>query len=172
VTKFTKDLRLQVAEKGTDKTDLADAGALIGTGQIGVRFTPFYGKFSVASELPLHFNFYFNAGVGVAMVKYNGIIGCAADIPGGSTGCPGAPDDPAAYFAETKPAIAGNIGGGLRLYITKLVSARVEFRDVIFQDRYYSGLTLDKAASTRSTLASSPGITHVPLLMLGVGFLL
>jgi outer membrane beta-barrel protein len=172
VTKFTKDLRSQVPPgKTAGKDDLADGGALVGTAQLGLRFTPFYGKFSVASELPVHFNFYFNAGLGGAFVKYNSIIGCENDVTGGNT-CPGGPDDPASYHVDSRPSFAFNFGGGLRLYITQKISARLEVRDIIFPDRYYTNFTPYTAASTRKDMAANPGLTHVPLLLLGVGFLL
>lgn len=145
-------------------TDLANAGALLGTAQLGVRFTPLYGKFNLASELPVHFNLYFVGGAGGAMVEYNSILSCTQDI-GTASRCD-------SFKSETAASMAFNFGGGMRFFFTERLSARVEVRDVLFFDRYNEGIVLNESASKPGTRVSNPGVTHVPLVLLGASFTL
>lgn len=143
--------------------DLEDAGALLAHGSIGVRFTSAYGKLSLASELPLHFHAYAVAGVGGAFVNYNGVLACATDL--NNRKCP---DDN--FRSELKPSPAVNFGGGFRFIIDQRFSARLEVRDVVYLDRWYDNVNLAAPGSTPGDLES--GFTHVPLVMVGVGFTL
>jgi outer membrane beta-barrel protein len=162
-TSLVDNIRETAKYSGT-KDDLADAGALIGTAQLGARFTPFYGKLSLASELPVHFNLYFLGGVGAALVGYNGVLACASDLGTGSR-CTGD------FRKETLPTVAFNVGGGLRFWAGDLLSLRIEVRDVIYPDRYWQKVDLKKAAST-GQVAGSAGVSQTPLILLGLGFLL
>jgi outer membrane beta-barrel protein len=147
-------------------TDLADAGALLATGQLGLRFTPIYGKMSLSSELSVHFNAYFVGGVGGALIQYNSVLTCAVNIPSSSTKCPG--DN---FRKETSPNVAFNVGGGFRFWITDHWSARVEVRDVIFPDRFYEKVVF-KTPVGSGQLSANAGISQVPLVLVGVGFIL
>ncbi len=153
----------------SNTTDLTNGGALLAYGQIGARLTPLYGKINLASELPVHFDLYLNAGVGAALVDYNSILGCNEDVSGAPLACPN--ND---FHQYTGPAFAFSAGGGLRLFITQLVSIRLEIHDIIFQDRYYQGINLSMSQGqfTNANLYSHPGLTNAPLMLAGVGFLL
>jgi outer membrane beta-barrel protein len=167
LTTLAKDLRNTPATLSGKFDDMAGGGALMATGQLGVRFTPFYGKLSLTSELPVHFHLYFVAGVGGALVDYHQVLGCEADLVGGA--CPDG-----VFHHEQKFKLAFNFGGGFRFYITKLISIRAEVRDVMFQDQEYLNVILTKPNTSRS-LSGGPatvGLTHTPLVLLGIGFLL
>ncbi len=163
LTGLASNIRQMFRFSGTGD-DLADAGALLATGQLGLRFTPIYGKLSLSSELAVHFNFYAVGGAGVALVNFNDILTCATDL-GGSSRCPG--DN---YRSEMDPKPAFNVGGGFRFYVTQLLSARVEVRDVMFLDQYLSNVNFKSPQGT-GTVTSS-GVSQVPLVLVGVGFLL
>lgn len=158
-----RDTARLTSNKGTD---LEDAGSLLGTAQLGVRFTPAYGKLNLSSELPVHFNFYFNAGVGGAFVRYDSLLVCAQDI-GTGTKCPN--DN---FRTETLPTLGVNVGGGMRFFVDQRFSLRVEVRDIIYPDRYLEDVNLKTPVTNPGKQAASPGITHVPLLMVGLGILL
>ena len=70
------------------------------------QWAPLYGKIALSSELFLHFDMY--AVVGGALVGYTG--------PGPSS----------------RMAIGGNLGAGMRIFITRWVTLRTEFRDLIY----------------------------------------
>jgi len=163
LTSLVTNIRDTAKYSGT-KDDLADAGALVGTAQLGVRFTPFYGKLSLASELPVHFNLYFVGGVGAALVNYNGVLSCGADL-GSASRCGGD------FRSETLPTLGLNVGGGLRFWAGDTASLRLEVRDVIYPDRFYEKVDLKKPAST-GTVSGSTGFSQIPLILVGLGFLL
>lgn len=152
---------------GIVREDLEDAGALLATGQLGLRFTPVYGKLSLFSELPVHFNAYIVGGVGAALVQYNGILKCGDQGLNGKT-CGEAAD----FFSETKPTLGFNFGAGFRFFVNETISARIEFRDIVFPDHWYKNPNADVNASPDDAPQEQSGITHLPMLMLGVGFLL
>jgi len=171
LTNLAKSLRDAPSTLVGKFDDLAGGGALIATGQIGIRFTPFYGKLSLSAEIPVHFHLYFVAGVGAAYVDYNSVLVCENDVAGGVC-----PDENFHHEGKVKPAF--NVGGGLRFYITRLLSIRAEVRDIMFPDQQYSQVDLAKPASSSTNArgangyVSGAGITHTPLVFLGVGFLL
>lgn len=174
LTDLAGNLRLettndQAFSHNTTTTDLSNAGALLGYGQVGARLTPLYGKVNLASELPVHFDLYLNLGVGAAFVQYNSILGCNETPSGSPASCPN--ND---FHKETLPTFAFNAGVGLRLFITQMISIRVEIRDLLFPDHYYRNLNLSMPVGTytSSNLYPYPGITSVPLAFVGVGFLL
>jgi outer membrane beta-barrel protein len=167
LTSLTRNIRDTAAARGPSAApsdDLADAGALLATAQVGVRFTPIYGKMNLSSELPVHFNFYFNAGAGVALVNFNGILACASDL-GSSKKCPGD------FRSEVRPTLGMNIGGGLRFWIDNFISARIEVRDIVFLDRYYENVNM-KAPKSEPGTVNMTTLSQTPLILVGVGFLL
>jgi len=155
--------------------DLSNSGALQAFGQIGVRLTPFYGKFNLASELPVHFDMYLVAGIGVAYVTYTGILDCAVDVTGSPATCPGAAPT-GTYYSHSNLAPAFNGGGGMRLFVNQLITIRVEVRDMVFPDSYQTGINLRMPQETRGVptnpFSFSQGLTQVPLFFVGLGFLL
>ncbi len=156
----------------TSTTDLSNGGALDAYAQLGLRLTPFYGKLNLAGELPIHFDFYLNLGAGFAYVTYNSILGCNVDTANATpAACPN--ND---FHSEGHPAFAFNGGGGMRLFITQLWTIKVEVRDVVFPDRYYTNMDLLHTQSSNvfqnSNLYSKPGLSQVPLIFVGLGFLL
>lgn len=167
LTSLAGKLREAVKPSGaTTVDDLADAGQLFATGQIGLRFTPFYGKLNLAAEVPLNFSLYFNAGVGGAYVKYESILACSKNRDAGNK-CPNNE-----FRSELAPTLGVNVGGGFRFFINDTWSARVEFRDVMFPDRYNEAVNLKTPVNTPGRQAANAGITHTPLVMLGIGFML
>lgn len=165
LTSLAKDVRGTARATGRG-ADLEDAGALLGHGSLGVRFTSAYGKLSLSSELPVHFHAYAVAGVGAAFVNYHGVLSCASDRPsstgGGSSACPNGE-----FRSETGISPAFNVGGGFRFIINERFSVRLEIRDVIFFDRWYDQVEFATPASNPGELKS--GFTHVPLVMFGAG---
>jgi len=152
----------------TPQADLEDAGALVATGQLGLRWAPVYGKLNLSAEIPVHFNFYLAAGAGAAYVQYNSILACKADLAPGASKCPASPG----FQSSNAPTMAFNVGGGFRFFLTESLSARAEVRDVMFPDKFNTGVILKSAASNPGTAAPSPGITHIPLIFLGFAWVI
>lgn len=194
VSDLTNKIRAQENNQGTFSgmpmganptafSDIADAGALYSTFQLGVRWTPIYGKINLAAEFPVHFNFYFNLGAGGAIVQYNEILGCeyAPTTMGSGSSATGTCGTGAAsdFHNETHATFAFNVGGGARFYLSQLLSVRLELRDIMYPDMQYptvytgQGFLLPNGTQnpTRGTIHMA-GLTQNPLLFIGVGFLL
>lgn len=167
-TSLTGAIRDTAATRGPPvalSDDLADAAALLATGHLGIRFTPIYGKMNLASELPVHFNFYFNLGGGMSLVQTNGVLACSVDL-GSSKRCP---NDQ--FRSEMMPRPGFSVGGGLRFWAGDLLSLRIEVRDIIFQDYFYEKVNMKSPASEPGTPNTST-LSQVPLVLVGLGFLL
>lgn len=167
LTGLTRSLREKEAFTNTNTSDMLNGGALIAYGQIGARLTPFYGKFNLAAELPVHFDIYLSLSVGAAFVDYHSILGCNQDTVDNGGACPN--ND---FHHETAPTFAFAGGGGIRLFITKMITVRVDVRDLVYPDRVYTGLNLQHTAGQFTAPSKTLNLTQVPLLFAGVGFLL
>jgi outer membrane beta-barrel protein len=172
LTSLTNSLRQKETFTNTNTSDMQNAGALLAYGQVGARLTPFYGKFNLAAELPVHFDFYLALGVGVALVNYNSVLGCNQNTIDNSGTCPEISKGVGDFHHEMAPAFAFNGGGGMRLFITKMITVRVEVRDLVFPDKYYTGLNLQSTAGQFNQPNKNLNLTQVPLIFAGVGFLL
>lgn len=166
LTNLAERVRETVRASGVAAGDLADAGSLLATAQLGLRLTPFYGKVSLAAELPVHFNLYFNAGVGGVLVRYDSVLTCAVNRTG--TVCPGNN-----FASETKPNLGLNVGGGFRFYANQNWSARLEMRAIAYPDQWRENVNLKQPVGAGAgTPATDPGWTWVPLFLVGVGYVL
>lgn len=164
VTNLVRDLRKRSFSAEKPRDDLRGSAALLATGQLGLRFTPFYGKLNLAAELPVHFNFYVTAGAGAAFVRYESVLACAT-TPGST--CPG--DQ---FRSEAVPTFAFHGGIGLRFFINQLVSLRLELRDIVYPDRRNLRVDMRNPVATPGTVDPNPGLVQQPLILLGAGFLL
>jgi len=132
----------------TGGDDLAGAGRPTWTGQLGARFTPLYGKFNLASEYSMHFHFYVMGGIGAAQVKSMSILTQNDD-------------------RRPEVGLAGNIGLGLRLWMNRTLSLRVEARQLLFGESYYRGVETYSNGPGSATLTGSLG--QMTLIYAGLG---
>jgi outer membrane beta-barrel protein len=126
-------------------------------GAVTLQFSALYGKFDFYGHL-IDYDFYGSAGPGLAVT----VEACA---PAGEGTC--GPDTEllghglrAPLDAADHYKIAGNLAGGLRLFFSDSVGARLELRDVVYADR----------------AGDAPGVTtdirNNVMLLGGVSFLL
>lgn len=145
--------------------DMPDTGALLALGQVGLRFTPFYGKVNIASELPVNLALYFVGGLGGAYVNYESMQACASKPSAqGSSADSGHVCD--AYQSSQAPTFAFSAGLGLRFYIGDF-AIKTEYRSVFFPDSYRVGINGLDPASNPGTEAADAGLTHHPMVFLG-----
>lgn len=141
--------------------DLQDAGALLGFGQVGLRFSPLYGKVNLASELPIHLSLYFVGGAGAAFVSYESMQACqAAPV---NNACE------AGFASRQEPTLAFSAGVGLRVFLGNF-ALRAEVRDIIFPDSYKVGVDQTDPVNKPGKDAPNAGFTHAPLVFLGGSF--
>lgn len=153
-SKVRDEARLTVPNTG----DLRNAGALLATGQLGLRFTPLYGKVNLAAELPLHLSLYFVGGVGGAYVSYESMQIC------NSTPVAGTCD--AGFASRQAPTVAFSAGVGLRVFLGDF-AIRAEVRNVMFPDSFKVDFDPRDPASNPGKDATDAGLTHAPLVFLG-----
>lgn len=162
VTNLAKRVRETTRLTDRPSHDFTGAGAMLGTTQLGVRFTPAYGKLNLSAELPIHFNAYFSAGVGGALVEYNSILACSTQPTNNNCG---------AFRTETLPTFAFNASAGLRFFVNQNWSIRAELRNMFYPDRYYDNVNFKDPVQTPGTVKNE-GITYNPLVFIGAGFML
>lgn len=111
-------------------------------GAFGIaRLAPIYGKFSLASELGVHFQAFVLAGAGVAAVHRESVNLCAD--PGTSV---------CQNFQQTDDLKGvGELGLGLRFYLGQRLSLRTEVRGYFFSSSYKSDNDLTNPASGTPT---------------------
>ena len=119
---IVKQVRAQGNNSENPSPNLTDLSAMKYAAFIDLQVAPFYGKFSLVSELNLNFNFYglFGAGlVGTEFKTYGG------DYKIGSTNNP---------VVNNKNILAATIGGGVRLHLTDWFAIKTEIKQIMFRD--------------------------------------
>lgn len=163
-------------------TDLWEMGP---HGVVGVRWQPIYGKLSLLSELPAHFQAYLWGGAGVARFTRESVLQCGNEVripvgEGEQVVCDNRSDpfdrstaSESYWRTESRVAPVVSAAAGLRFFILERHGARVEVRDWVFRDAYREGV--ERAQWTQGlesgTPAGSPGLTHIIQFDLGYTFL-
>jgi outer membrane beta-barrel protein len=108
--------------------ELANAAQMRFAGTAVARLAPFYGKFNLASELKVHFQAYGLLGAGAGLFHHESVNFC--QVPG-TTACPA---DQYFKYDDTRPV--GQLGLGLRFYLSDRMSLRTELRVYMYPDKY------------------------------------
>ncbi|MBI5526741.1 MAG: outer membrane beta-barrel domain-containing protein [Deltaproteobacteria bacterium] len=98
---------------------IPDNGSLKLLFSLNAEWAPLYGKFSLFAWKIIHFDFYFTAGFGAAMVEYTGWNYDSEKLTSTSEDMSGL-------------HLAPNFGIGERFFITDWLTFRVELRDTIY----------------------------------------
>jgi len=148
-------------------------------GVAGVRWAPIYGKLSLVSDLPAHFQAYVWAGGGLGSFQRNSVIQCAqvVDRELGICDDRAVPEDRGSasqdfWVKETRVAPVVSAAVGFRFFVLGKHGVRLELRDWVFRDAYRVNLQRDDWEAGRETgePASSPGFTHLVQFDLGYTF--
>jgi outer membrane beta-barrel protein len=110
------------------------------------RIAPIYGKFNLASELPVHFQAFLLGGAGAGQVRRESVNLCAD---------PGTGACQTFQTSETVTGV-GLVGAGFRFYLGQRWSLRTEVRGYLFRSSYKRGndLTDPSSGATRHYLAA------------------
>ncbi|MFP2931199.1 outer membrane beta-barrel domain-containing protein [Pyxidicoccus sp. 3LG] len=148
-------------------------------GVAGVRWAPIYGKLSLVSDLPAHFQAYVWAGGGLGSFQRNSVIQCTqvVDRELGICDDRSVPEDRGSasndyWVKETRVAPVVSAAVGFRFFILGKHGVRLELRDWVFRDQYRVNLLRDDWEAGRETgeAAPSPGFTHLVQFDLGYTF--
>lgn len=140
--------------------DLTDLWELQGNLAVGARWAPIYGKISLMSEVPLHFQTYLWMGAGAGTFRRESVVYCTQ---GTATACD-------AFLTEDKIGPFAAAALGFRFFANVNHSLKLELRDYSFPDSYRENIVRADARVGRDTgtPASSPGITN--LVQIDVGY--
>jgi outer membrane beta-barrel protein len=140
---------------GTPNTgdDLRGADQMRGVLLAVARVAPIYGKLNLASEVAVHFQAYALAGAGVGMFRHDSLDLCASP---GTGACE-------AFASDTTTRPVGEIGAGMRFYLSRTLSLRTELRAFLHPATVVRGADL-----TQPGTGSTDRYLGV-LYMLGVG---
>jgi len=132
----------------------------------GLRWAPIYGKLSLVSELPVHYQAYVWAGGGIAGLHRQSLVYCL-DVTSREQGTCNA------WLTEdrTSPLVSAAIG--LRFFVGSQGALKLELRDCAFRDAYRVNIDrLDAESGLRDsgTLSTSAGMTHVVSFELAYAF--
>jgi len=130
----------QVADEFSNDNQLRAGGFAV------ARIAPFYGKFNLASELPVHFQAFFLGGAGAAEIRRESVNLCADP---GTGPCQ-------AFQTNDSVTGVGLVGAGFRFYLGQRWSLRTEVRGYFFRSSYKRGndLTDPSSGDTRHYLAA------------------
>lgn len=164
--------------QGADElSDLWEMGAhAVG----GLRWAPIYGKLSLLTEVPAHFQSYLWLGGGMARLTQESLVACTNVVNRARGVCDNRTDEndrstaTERYFAtDSRVAPVMSAAVGLRFFIGNHHGAKVELRDWVFRDRYRVDLLRAEyeAGQETGTFAAKPGLTHIVQFDLGYTFL-
>lgn len=151
---------LQIAE------DLADLWEMKGNAVLGARWSPVYGKISLMSELPVHFQAYLSAGGGVGMLYRQSLVYCReAQRSDGTATCGN-------WLQENRVSWLGSGAFGMRFFTHQGGAVKFEIRDYMFPDQYRTRidrLVAEQGGDTGEQ--AKAGFTHLVMLELGYTFI-
>ncbi|WIG96961.1 outer membrane beta-barrel domain-containing protein [Myxococcus sp. SDU36] len=148
-------------------------------GVAGVRWAPIYGKLSLLSDLPAHFQAYVWGGGGLGSFKRNSVIQCTQVVNRDLGICDNrtSVDDRGSatqdfWVNESRVAPVVSAAVGFRFFIRDTHGVRLELRDWVFRDNYRVNLMRDawEAGQATGEPARSPGLTHLVQFDLGYTF--
>lgn len=144
--------------------DLAGLWEMKYFGLLGARWQPIYGKLSLFSEIPVHFQAYLWAGGGAGGLYRTSVVYCQG-VTSRATGCD-------TYLRENKIAPLGSAALGFRFFTHPQGALRAEVRNYLFPDSYRLDVDRRVAEAGGETGANKVnGVTALWLLDLGYTFL-
>lgn len=147
--------------------DLANLWEMKWNLMAGFRWSPIYGKLSLLSEVPVHFQAYAWLGGGMGGFHRESVVYCLAVASREDGTCSN-------WLTDDRVSPVGSGAVGLRFFTGQKGSIKIELRDFVYSDSYR--VDIDRVAAesgdrTSGTPASSPGLTHVMVLDVGYAFI-
>jgi len=159
-------LRLDPNRRMRITDDLSALWEMRANGAFGVRWAPIYGKISLLSELPIHFQAYLWAGGGLGQFRRESIVYCRQVLDRDAGTC-------ADWLTQDKVKPLASFALGMRLFTGQHGSIKLELRNYLFPDSYLAFIDRLAAESGQATgtAASSPGLIHLVTFELGYAFI-
>jgi outer membrane beta-barrel protein len=159
-------LQLDPARRLRLTDDLSGLWEMKGSGLLGIRWAPIYGKLSLFSELPVHFQGYLWAGGGVGRLHRESVVYCRQVSSRDSGAC-------ADWLKEDATRAVASAAAGFRFFTSQRGSIRVELRDYIFRDSYLTSVdrVLAERGEPTGVPARSPGLINLFMFEFGYTFI-
>lgn len=159
-------LRLDPGRRMRITDDLSALWEMRANGAIGIRWAPIYGKISLLSELPVHFQAYLWGGGGLGQFHRQSVVYCKQVLDRDAGAC-------SDWLSENKVRPLASFAFGMRYFIGQHGSIKMELRNYLFPDSYLT--SIDRIAAERGeatgTPASSPGLINLVTFELGYAFI-
>jgi outer membrane beta-barrel protein len=153
------------ADEFTD--DLSDLWQMRGSFLAGARWAPIYGKLSLLSELPIHFQAYAWLGAGLASLHRESLAYCLSpEVDGAGVRTGGCGE----WLTENRIAPAGSFALGMRFFTHRAGSIKLELRNYFFPDEYRTGIRRAQAEAGDAEQGTSGGHGLTALWMLDAGY--
>lgn len=132
---------------------------------VGLRWQPLYGKLSLLSETPLHFQAYLWAGGGAAQFKRDSIVYCMSPNREGTATC-------GEWLSESRFAPVGSAAVGFRFFTHQGGALKIELRDYLYADRYRLGIDRLAAEAGDAGIGEdgTRGLAHIVMFDVGYTF--
>jgi outer membrane beta-barrel protein len=152
--------QLQVTE------DLSGLWEMKANALVGARWAPIYGKISLLSEVPVHFQTYLWAGLGGGTFHRQSVVMCLQVLSRADGRC-------GSYFEEDKSAVIGSGAFGFRFFTHPHGGLKLEVRSWLFPDSFRENINRLEAekGNINGTLVANPGLTNLVMFDLGYSFL-
>jgi outer membrane beta-barrel protein len=131
----------------------------------GLRWAPIYGKTSLMSELPVHFQAYVWGGGGAGLFDRRSIVFCASVIDETRGECA----DWRTQLDRVRPVVSA--AAGVRFFTHSGGALKAEVRDYAFGDEYLRDIDRLVAESGGETGTVTRGIAHLVFFELGYAFI-
>jgi outer membrane beta-barrel protein len=146
--------------------DLTDLWEMNGNASMGIRWAPIYGRISLMSEIPVHFQAYLWAGAGVGQFKRKSLVVCNDKVGG----------ECKSYYSENKWGPMATGAFGTRFFVSQRHSLKIEVRDYSYPDSYLENVDRLQALNPATPegggeRSKSPGIINLVQVDLGYSFL-
>src|ERR687887_244114 len=119
--------QLQVTE------DLSGLWEMKANALVGARWAPIYGKISLLSEVPVHFQTYLWAGLGGGTFHRTSVVMCLQVLSRDEGRC-------GRFLEEDKTDVIGSGAFGFQFFTHQHGAFKVEIRSWLFQDSYREGI--------------------------------
>lgn len=156
---LTNKIRFSVSAADGLGDEFADMGTMLWIAHAGIRWSPIYGKLSLASVLPIHIGAYASLGGGFIGTQRRSMVRCTEVLDTDGDGA--ADSHNCEVRQDARPSASGSFG--LRFYFADWLAFRAEVKAFFFGDNY----TLDIGGTNQREIT---GLTTALTFLLGASF--
>jgi outer membrane beta-barrel protein len=167
------ELTTEILDEGKLTPEIAKLTQMLWAAQLGLQWSPIYGKLQVFGTSLGNFQFYLGAGGGLGQTRVQCTPGMMLDPNRGFDPniCP-APegevtgDEPVFVYEPDTLRFMGHLSGGFRFYFANWIGLKIEIVDYLFVSRVF------RPQTTEPTQRFTDAVRNNIFLQLGVSFLL